>query len=297
MTDLIIKYASSPVIGSVIGYFTNYIAVKMLFRPHREIKLFGKRLPFTPGLIPKRQGDMAKAVGNAISRNLFTSKDLQKTVLSEKNMRKISESIVSMTYSEKSISDVLNSFSDGESNTSAWSAKASSVITDKLILAAEKINAGKIITDIAKETIEEKKQSLGMFAFIINDGIINSLFESFEGKINTYIAKKGYEKLCPQIESIVLDYMGKPISGFFEGADREKAVKVLADILKNALPPVFENVLPDIDIAGTVEKKINDMNVSELEALCLSVMKKELNAIVNLGALIGFLIGIINSFI
>ena len=53
----------------------------------------------------------------------------------------------------------------------------------------------------------------------------------------------------------------------------------------------------DVHIAGTVESKINGMNVSELEALCLSVMKKELNAIVNLGALIGFIIGIVNSFI
>ena len=39
------------------------------------------------------------------------------------------------------------------------------------------------------------------------------------------------------------------------------------------------------------------MDVMELENMVLSVMKKELNTIVNLGALIGFVIGILNIFI
>ncbi|MBO4897062.1 MAG: DUF445 family protein [Clostridia bacterium] len=295
MTDLI-RYLSGPLIGSVIGYFTNYIAVKMLFRPHREIKLFGVRLPFTPGLIPKRQGDMAKAVGNAISRNLFTSSDLSKTFFSEENMRKVSEKIIALTDSEKSIAEIIESVS-AESDASVISAKAANVITDKLIDAAEKMNAGKVLTDIAADTIEEKKQSLGMFAFIINDGILNSLLESFERKINKYIAEKGHEKLYPPIEDMVFEYCRKPICELSAKTDKEKAVDMLNDILKRALPPVFEKLLSDIDIAGTVESKINAMNVSELEELCLSVMKKELNAIVNLGALIGFIIGIVNSFI
>ena len=40
---------AGPLIGAVIGYFTNYLAVKMLFRPRREIKIGSKTLPFTPG--------------------------------------------------------------------------------------------------------------------------------------------------------------------------------------------------------------------------------------------------------
>ena len=46
-----------------------------------------------------------------------------------------------------------------------------------------------------------------------------------------------------------------------------------------------------------MEQKINDMDVKELEKLVLSVMKKELNAIVWLGALIGFILGIIMIFV
>ena len=46
---------AGPLIGAVIGYFTNYLAVKMLFRPRREIKIGSKTLPFTPGVIPERK--------------------------------------------------------------------------------------------------------------------------------------------------------------------------------------------------------------------------------------------------
>ena len=52
-----------------------------------------------------------------------------------------------------------------------------------------------------------------------------------------------------------------------------------------------------IDIAAVVEDKINRMDVREFEKLVLSVMKKELQAVVNLGALIGFVIGLINLLV
>lgn len=42
-------------VGALIGYCTNYIAIKMLFRPRKPVFVFGKKLPFTPGVIPKNQ--------------------------------------------------------------------------------------------------------------------------------------------------------------------------------------------------------------------------------------------------
>jgi Uncharacterized protein conserved in bacteria len=44
-----------PVVGGIIGYFTNDIAIKMLFRPYRAIYIKGRQLPFTPGLIPRNK--------------------------------------------------------------------------------------------------------------------------------------------------------------------------------------------------------------------------------------------------
>jgi len=67
-----------PVLGGVIGYFTNDVAIKMLFRPYKPKQLFGKRIPFTPGLIPSNQARLAKKVSDVIMRSLLTPEELQK---------------------------------------------------------------------------------------------------------------------------------------------------------------------------------------------------------------------------
>ena len=67
-----IQILAGPVIGAVIGYFTNYIAVKMMFRPLKPIKFKNYTLPFTPGIIPKGKDRLAKALGEAVGENLLT---------------------------------------------------------------------------------------------------------------------------------------------------------------------------------------------------------------------------------
>ena len=69
--------------GTVIGYGTNYIAVKMLFRPKNEVKFLGKTIPFTPGAIPKGKPRLAKAVGNVVGNTLITKEDIKSRLISE----------------------------------------------------------------------------------------------------------------------------------------------------------------------------------------------------------------------
>ncbi|MBD2497959.1 DUF445 family protein [Nostoc sp. FACHB-280] len=71
-------YVSPPILGGVIGYFTNDIAIKMLFRPYRAIYIGGRRVPFTPGLIPRNQERLAKNISNTIMGSLLTPEELQK---------------------------------------------------------------------------------------------------------------------------------------------------------------------------------------------------------------------------
>lgn len=70
-------YLLPPVLGSVIGYFTNDIAIKMLFRPYRAIYIAGRKVPFTPGLIPRNQERLAKNISNTIMGSLLTPGELQ----------------------------------------------------------------------------------------------------------------------------------------------------------------------------------------------------------------------------
>ncbi|MEH2412065.1 DUF445 domain-containing protein [Nostoc sp.] len=70
-------YVSPPVLGGIIGYFTNDIAIKMLFRPYRAIYIAGRRVPFTPGLIPRNQERLAKNISDTIMKSLLTPEELQ----------------------------------------------------------------------------------------------------------------------------------------------------------------------------------------------------------------------------
>lgn len=70
--------ALPPITGGIIGYYTNDLAIKMLFRPYRAIKIGDRTLPFTPGLIPKNQSRLALRISNAIMSSLLTPDELQK---------------------------------------------------------------------------------------------------------------------------------------------------------------------------------------------------------------------------
>ncbi len=71
-------YIAPPVAGAIIGYFTNDIAIKMLFRPYKPIYIGKRQLPFTPGLIPRNQERLAKRIADTIMGSLLTPGELQK---------------------------------------------------------------------------------------------------------------------------------------------------------------------------------------------------------------------------
>ena len=71
-----------PLVGAIIGYITNWIAVKMLFRPSKAIYIGKFRLPFTPGIIPKNQSRLAPGISNAISGSLLNEDVLKENLLS-----------------------------------------------------------------------------------------------------------------------------------------------------------------------------------------------------------------------
>jgi uncharacterized membrane protein YheB (UPF0754 family) len=71
-------YGAPPLVGGVIGYFTNDIAIRMLFRPYRPVYVGTRRMPFTPGLIPRNQERLATRISDTIMGSLLTPDELQK---------------------------------------------------------------------------------------------------------------------------------------------------------------------------------------------------------------------------
>lgn len=69
---MLLPLLGSAVVGGLIGYLTNWLAIKMLFWPLREKRLWGWRVPFTPGLIPKKRGKLAESLGETVASHLVT---------------------------------------------------------------------------------------------------------------------------------------------------------------------------------------------------------------------------------
>ncbi|NMA82950.1 MAG: DUF445 family protein [Epulopiscium sp.] len=76
----LIQWLSPAVVGAFIGYITNWLAIKMLFRPYTEKRIGFLKVPFTPGLIPKEQGRIAHSVGQTIGEHLLTEELLIETL-------------------------------------------------------------------------------------------------------------------------------------------------------------------------------------------------------------------------
>ena len=72
---------------------------------------------------------------------------------------------------------------------------------------------------------------------------------------------------------------------------------IVISIYKNIIKTKLASILDAINLQGMIENRINSMEPIEMERLILSVINKELKALINLGAIIGFIIGIINIFI
>ncbi|MFQ5655538.1 MAG: DUF445 domain-containing protein, partial [Planctomycetota bacterium] len=66
-----------PVIGALIGWCTNWLAVKMIFRPRRPRSMLGFRIE---GLLPRRRSDLARSVARTVEQDLLSVDEIQDLV-------------------------------------------------------------------------------------------------------------------------------------------------------------------------------------------------------------------------
>jgi uncharacterized membrane protein YheB (UPF0754 family) len=70
----------TPFVGALIGWLTNYLAIKMLFRPRQPRVIFGLLLQ---GVIPRRQRDLALKIGEVVEEELLKSEDILSAIDTE----------------------------------------------------------------------------------------------------------------------------------------------------------------------------------------------------------------------
>lgn len=291
---------AGPVIGSLIGYITNYIAVRMLFRPLRPVKIGNWTLPFTPGIFPKRKEKLAKALGKAVGNNLLRREDLEQLFLTENIKEKVVEAIDNSLFTEDDHHTIKRMVAPYFQEDSYQSGKKQleNIICEKIISGLSKIDIGSIIVQESSRAIKEKTQGT-MLAMMVNDKLITALATPVGGKVEEYIKASAPDNIRSIVQEEMERLENQTIGNLVRqmGLDKESVRAMTKKIYGQLIQDKVGELTKQFDIAGVVEQKVNAMDVLEIENLVLSVMKNELRAIVNLGALIGFILGLLNIFV
>lgn len=291
-----------PLIGAVIGYITNDIAIRMLFRPRTAKYLFGVKLPFTPGLIPKEKSRIAESIGKAISQNLMNRETIEKTLLSQEMLDKIGTGFDSFISTQKSnnetVEQYLSHFLKRE-DIEYMQASVSADLSAQIHTALASSPLGDKVAHIVIEHAMERMGG-GLLGLFGADQFLSAIAAPAEsmlaGSINDMLAKHSKEMVGTLIGDQLQAFMAVPMKRLFAGREEaiEKCKMSLLSLYSTMVTEQLPKILEAINISKIVESRINEMDVKETEKLILEVMNKELKAIVWLGALLGFVMGCIN---
>lgn len=214
MTEFIIP----PILGAFIGYSTNWLAIKMIFRPFEPKYIFGYRVPFTPGLIPRSRKEIARKISITITLHILNPEKL------------------SSLFNNDIFRDSLHLTVDN--------------IVDKAI--------DNIIDNLKNQFSEE-------FSFPFLQNMINNISNRIKEKVRYRLA----DLLSENIEKEIDRYL------------RED----------------FIEVLKSLDIENLIFQTLMEVDIQTLEYIILGFSKRQLNYITNIGAVIGFFIGILQLLI
>ena len=286
-------YIIPPLIGAVIGYCTNYIAVKMLFRPRNEIKVLGHTLPFTPGAIPKNKPRLAKAIGEVVETTFFGEETISAQFLSgEAEDNAVAQMVRGM---DRPISDLGISVLGSEEKYEKGLDRLSEILSQQLLQSLRSGDTIRMVSDTVIDKLVDQFRG-GMLGMFITDSFVESAKQMVEAGIQGEIEDKGEEFLNRMVRSQMDTWSRDTLSeiAFEAGYSDERVERILRKAYRGAVKSAVPALIDRINVSGMIEEKVNDMSNEQLEELVLSVMKRELNLIVNLGALIGLILGCLN---
>lgn len=292
-----------PVVGAVIGGFTNKVAIKMLFRPY-EAKYIGKwQLPFTPGIIPKEKDNIAKKVGGVICNELLNSDVLSQTLLSEQMLAKIEASLdavmLRMKSDDRHLSELLLQYVES-ADMQQVSSRIEEDVTEAIYSKLDSPQLGKQVAKLAVgQVIENLSQAkLG--------GRLSAIaLDMFRDSVENFLSKAINDMLHNNAKTMVGDLVHQesqrlqnlPVRTLAEGKE-EVLSQVKSGLLKAYKMLVTESLpkmLESLDIKRIVEERINSLDMVETERIILDVVDKQLKALVWFGVGLGFLMGFVTN--
>jgi uncharacterized membrane protein YheB (UPF0754 family) len=254
-----------PFVGAVIGFLTNVLAIKMLFRPLRAYHVGPFRLPFTPGILPRERAVLAKSIGAMVARELLTPEIVRERLLRDDVKQFLKESAAKLTEKiddnyPKLCASLIEFLKkpDMRRDLEAFGQKFLAGVLRKLN------PVQKFFVSFANydQTLSAKMPE-------IIDDLIENLARSLES-----------EPVRVRLLVFIETYLGSE-------ADAEKLIAVV----NSAIPGVMRK----FNVAGLVEDRINTLPMEQVERIILDVMADKFKWIDIFGAILGFLIGLFQA--
>ncbi|MDM0464078.1 DUF445 family protein [Clostridium perfringens] len=260
-------YIIGALIGAVIGYITNWLAIKMLFRPREAKYIFGMKLPFTPGLIPKEKSRIANKVGETVGTHLLNSDSLSKALKDDKIKAKFNE------VAKEKINQVINSNSTLEESLKNTLGENYYALK------------GNMINNIAKTILEsiQEEEFKNKLKFYIVDSIKERLNKNPEKIIDFINSNKFREVIINTLEEEkTRDIIGKALLKEVKTLEKEDLTieEVIPENIKpyieeyvksqkDTLVDIIKNLLRDDEVSHKIKSAIND-NIPSIVSMFLS---------------------------
>lgn len=260
-------YIIGALIGAVIGYITNWLAIKMLFRPREAKYIFGMKLPFTPGLIPKEKSRIANKVGETVGTHLLNSDSLSNALKDDKIKAKFNE------VAKEKINQVINS------NSTLDDSLKNTLGENYYALKGNMINN---ITKTILESIQEEEFK-NKVKFYIVDSIKERLNKNPEKIIDFINSNKFREVIINTLEEEkTRDIIGKALLKEVKTLGKEDLTieEVIPENIKpyieeyvksqkDTLVDIIKNLLRDDEVSHKIKSAIND-NIPSIVSMFLS---------------------------
>jgi len=292
----IIYWIMPPLIGAIIGYITNAVAIKMLFRPLVEIRVFGLRLPFTPGIFPRERHKLAASIGRMVEQELLTPgviRDrLAKTEVRENigiTLGSYTEQILDRPLSywlEERPGDLpLAELSNNFVNSGVFDSFLGELI--RIMLMGRDTETGQGSTSWIKSRLRDFGSIFVPPAKnLIKNGLVRDIKNQAQGGPSIY---------RQALESIIEKYPGITLGEFLSlgKPQKQKMDNFLSLKVVDTLDDNIEGALSSVNVNSLVTDRINSLDLPRVEKIILDVMAGQLKWINVFGAILGALIGLV----
>ena len=276
---------AGPVVGGVIGLFTNYLAVKMLFRPYKALYIGRWHVPFTPGIVARRKEELAQLLGTSIVAKFFNSDDLVEVFTSDYLTRAFADKLTeAVTRKDVTLREALEGAMPRPLSLDK--------LKDELCV---QIQGTMLRADLPELLAREgRKKSGGKYA-----ALIDSAAQEIGVQIEDFILHEGREVIMPLLEEKLDELLDGTLEGLSQSvfSGREAIHAGFSRLYTGFMAQSVRYIVGTIDVGGMITEKVYSMSPKEIETLVCSVVNRELRYVVYLGGAIGAVIGVINSFL